>query len=475
MITAPHPNQQLTPQEQWLRAAYTGEWYELIEKTAGGQWRSLVKPYKIEGALKHLADERKITGYRPEKNTRAIVIDIDHKKGYCSKYWHKSGESKEILLLQDQVEKIGCSLSVIRSSYSGGLHLYVSLPEAIPCWVAHWAGVALLRASGMEEGQGQAEVFPSRLDYLEQGRARSHGFRLPGQEGSALVVNGAMVEDGDLIYKQLNEDLENTEICHEWQNFIESAKSQRKLRNRKSWASNECVNAKDLRWTESGQSQEILKKVTTAVRFAHPNIDCPVELGRIIRETVVRLEGFDRYASSNTKKDLMRENGGIHERWARSSLRKEFRGRASENEADLGGDKKRNERLFKQSRVKLQSLWKKYKEAGKWSKRQVAKAAGMARATLEKHWEYWVSLLAYTPPSNGVRQGGNRYRKAMSPSGRYICRKIASKFDQAFIYLDEFDCFVKNPLKKLLDSSILYSSSPPPRALPVVDTWHHRC
>jgi hypothetical protein len=127
----------------------------------------------------------------------------------------------------------------------------------------------------------------------------------------------------------------------------------------------------------------------------------------------------------------------------------------------LGGDKHRNERLFKESREKLKVVWRNCKKAAGLSKRELAKAAKISRRTLEKHWEYWVSLLAHTPLSNGVNPGRHQYRKSMAPSNRYNCKKIASKFYEAFIYLDEFDCFIENPLKRLLDSSILCSSPPP--------------
>jgi hypothetical protein len=407
IIVAPPPNRQAPPQEQWLRAAYSGGWYEVIEKREGGSWRSLPRPYRIEGLLRHLADESKITGYRPEKNTRVIVFDIDQKKKYRSQYWDRYGESSELLELQRHVELIGGRVSLLRSSASGGLHPYVSLPSAIPCWLAHWVGRELLERSGMVAAAGQAELFPSQIEYSETERARSNGFRLPGQTGSALITGKTFIEDAELIYLQLLADIGDTEICNAWREILETARAKKKgWRIEKGNGAARVEKIKPTaKWTQHGQSQRVLAGITTAVRLANPHILCPFRLGAIIRKTAIATEGFEEYASHSTKKDLMRKTGGLAERWARSSLRKKFGTTEGVPEDKIGSDKDRNRRLFRQSQARLTRIWKSIKDASSWSKRQVARASGLSRRTLEKHWGYWVQLVAHTPLSNGVRCG----------------------------------------------------------------------
>jgi hypothetical protein len=464
------PHQQPTPQEQWLSVAHPSEWHFAITKKPGGEWVSLPKPYRREAICNLTSSERNIAGIRPEGSVRSITCDFDHKEDYSSKYWHKFARSKELIQLEQEANKAGCSVSFIRSSESGGLHCYISLPEAAPCWLAHWIGMELFRRAGIEAQQGQAELFPSRMDFqqdLSLGRVQSQGFRLPGQHGSALIVNESYVEDCDLIYSQLNNDLEQAEDCYEWRKLIDAAKQ---LKKRTVWgavgarkkANSFSSEDAGIKWTESGQSERLLLRITTLARIKNPHITCPVQLGEIIRDTALETEGFQEHASDKTKKDLMATHGGWGERLARCSLKKDFGNLKAVPAEKLGGDKHRNERLFKESRAKLKAVWRTCKKAAELSKRELAKAAKLSRRTLEKHWEYWVSLLAHTPLSNGVHPGRHQYRKAIAPSNRYNCKNFASKFDEAFVYLDEFDCFIENPLKRLLDSSILCSSPPHP-------------
>jgi hypothetical protein len=464
----PSPKQQPTPQEQWLSVAHPSEWHFAIAKKPGGEWVSLPRPYRREAICDLTSSERNITGIRPEGSVRSINCDFDHKEGYSSKYWHKFARSKELIQLEQETQKAGCSISFMRSSESGGLHCYISLPEAAPCWLAHWIGMELFRRAGIEAQQGQAELFPSRMDFqqdLSLGRVQSQGFRLPGQHGSALIVNESYIEDCDLIYRQLSDDLEQAEDCHEWRKLIEAAKQLKKktlwgVAGVKKKANNFRSEESGIKWTGSGQSEKLLLRITTLARIKNPHITCPIQLGAIIKDVAFSTEGFDEHASDKTKKDLIASRGGWGERLARCSLKKDFGNLKAVSQEELGGDKYRNERLFKESQAKLKVVWRTCKKAAELSKRELAKAAKISRKTLEKHWEYWVSLLAHTPLSNGVCRGGGRYRKLMRPSNQYNCKNFASKLDEAFIYLDEFDCFIENPLKRLLDSSILCSSPP---------------
>jgi hypothetical protein len=462
-------SQQPTPQEQWLAAAHPSEWHFAIAKKPGGEWVSLPRPYGREAICNLASSERNIAGIRPEGSVRSITCDFDHKEDYSSKYWHPFARSKELIKLEKEAEKTGCLISFMRSSESGGLHSHISLPTAAPCWLAHWIGLELFRRAGIEAQQGQAELFPSRMDYrgdLSLGRVQSQGFRLPGQHGSALIVNDSYIEDCDLIYKQLNDDLDQAQDCHEWRKLIEAAKELKKktvwnARGSKKKANSFSGEESGIKWTGGGQSEKLLLRITTLARIKNPHIKCPIQLGEIIKDVAFSTEGFDEHASDKTKKDLMAPLGGWGERLARSSLKRDFGNLKAVPQEKLGGDKDRNERLFKESRAKLKAVWRACKKAAELSKRELAKAAKISRRTLEKHWEYWVSLLAHTPLNNGVCRGGSRYQKAVKPLGPYSCKKIASKFDKVPIYLNEFNCFVENSLKRLLDSSILCSSPPP--------------
>ena len=454
MITARHLDQQPTPQEQWLSVAHPSEWHQVIIKKFRGEWTSQKKPSTRKAICDLIGNSKVVAGIRPEKLTRSITCDFDHKEDYSSKYWHAFARSKELIKLEREAQKTGCTVSFIRSSESGGLHAYVSLPTAVPCWQAHWIGIELFRRAGIEAQQGQAELFPSRIDYQEDlslGRVQSHGFRLPGQAGSALIVNNSYIEDCDLIYKQLCDDLDQTEECHEWGELIEAAKNLSKETRRAAKTTRKNAKAisgyeAGIKWTGKGQSEQFLLRITTLTRIKNPHIDCPVQLGEIIRDTAFKTEGFEKHASEKTKKDLMQPRGGWGERMARSSLKKDFGKSKAAPQEKLGGDKDRNKRLFRQSEAKLTKVWRRFKDAGEWSKRELARVAGMSRRTLEKHWNYWVSLLAHTPSNNGVAPGAG----GQEPHGeqRKTEEVIRNSFAEYF-FVDELEIFVKIPSLKL--------------------------
>lgn len=442
-MVAPQPgNRQATPQEIWLRASYSGEWFEVIERRGGGEWVSVAKPYKLKNLLLHLADESKITGIRPEKKTRSIICDIDCKEKYHSKYWRQYGKSKELIELEKQVESIGGILSILRSSHSGGLHAVISLPEAIPCWLAHWLGRWLLGRSGMAAEAGQAELFPSRINFSADGRRqRSHGFRLPGQKGSALIAGNRFIEDTEIIYQQLISDLDNTKICPEWRKALASAKQLRPSSKQKLFAPKiNTASTGNLEWTGQNQSNDLLQRITTQARLKYRKIEDVDQLANIIYKMAINLKGYEKHASDTTKRDL----AGWCKRCARSSLSKPFYGKAAIEKNTEG--KHRNEYLKKLAKSKLTKLAKQGQEVKSWSKRQIAKAAGMARVTLEKHWDYWVQLVAYTPPNNGVGREGPQGSGSPKGQSNEIKSKVTCKYEEIYFYCDEIGCFIKKSI-----------------------------
>ena len=450
MLPAPPPKPQ-SPFQQWLVAAHSSEWFEVIERHESTGWSSIRKPFTIEGLVKHFSNPDFVSGIRQEKFVRYGVADIDHKEDYASQYWHQFAKSPELIELERRAEQIGCRVSFLRSSHSGGLHVFVSFPEAIHAWLAHWLMLWLLEASGMAVKAGQAEVFPSRIDYRSDGqRARSNGFRLPGQEGSALIVAESFYEGTDTIYGQLLDDLENTEYCREWKRALNKCKEFRyfKLKAERDFDRTGVKPETDIEWKEGGNSNEMLRKITTIVRMANRNIKCAIQIGRIIRDVAMSAPGFDQFASEETKKDLMRERGGWAERWAKSSLSKRFCGMLASCERDSG----RNERLSNESKKKIKDFAESHPEASTWSKRKLAREIGIARGTLEKHWEYWVSLMAHTPSNNGGGQleedknlslEANLARKEEKVG---VIDKIIDQFWDIFTEqdLNEFDYMIKS-------------------------------
>ncbi len=395
---------------QFIAAVFSNPRAHVITKPTrnGYSWQSEFKTWSltsIAGAIYNLA---LIVGIRPEGLLRLLVIDIDRKLGRISPYWHPAGLSRQLLDLERHARAAGCGFTLVRSSASGGLHACILLPVAIPAWQAYWVGKALITAAGMEEGPGRCELFPSRIDYCETtDRARwakSNGFRLPGQDGSALIAGERTANDTDLIYQELLAELQQAEPVPGWDALLETATVLKRSTAASSYPSSCRTPSKrthGVRWSGAGQSQENLRCLTSWARAAFPEARTIAALAAIIRAAALDAPGFAEHASETTKRDLTGRRGDWAERWARSSLK---RSRPHNSPASTGGDKHHNKRLAKLSQAKLTRAWRDAPgSAAKWSKRMVAKVAGLSRQVVDKHWGFWLQLVGgQHPPITGA-------------------------------------------------------------------------
>jgi hypothetical protein len=445
----------------WLRLALSSEYTEVILKKPEEPFVSISRPWRLSAIAHAVANSENIVGIRPEKSIRAIIVDIDNKEKTTSPYWQENGKSKELLALQKHAEDCGCQLTMLQSSESRGLHAILSLPEATPAWLGHWVGQELLRRSGMHPGAGRAEIFPSEIPYVRgegqtwaANKGRSNGVRLPGQKGCKLITDRGMIEDGELIYQQLICDLENTENCPEWRNLLDS--SRRLAKQIKRGATGRHGGRKDtdskirrklasdIRWERGGESAEVLARIATHCRIKYPRITCEYQLADIIRNYAVSAKGYEQYTSEQSKKDIENVKSGWALRWARSSLRRAWVNRNGAKgecviEGRAGSDKHRNERLYKQSRAKLTHVWKQFKDVSSWSKSQVARAAGMTRRILEKHWDYWLQLTVPTPINNVGATMPAAPGVAAQLSTTDTNTRITYKFVEKYIYIEDFE------------------------------------
>lgn len=431
----------------WLGLAFSHEWAEVILKKPSQDWVSAHRPWRLDRIAAEVEHGKQVIGVRPEGRVRVILLDFDRKPGTASRYWHPTAQSPELIRLQQEAEDCGCQVTWLVSSASGGLHGVLTLPEGVSAWLAHWVGMKLLERAGIESGQGQAEVFPSHMPYAageQKAWARSNGFRLPGQEGCKLIAAGNFIESPEAIYQQLICDFDLAENCDEWKLLIEQAKEKCKTSKFTKTGTDKKTfrfagKTAGVKWTAAGQSQQNLARITTWARQKYPNLESAQQLGAVIKQATLNAEGFNEFASEQTKKDVMRENGGICERWARSSLRRQWNKGRAVAEEKIGGDKHHNQRLYKQSQAKLTRIWKQIKNAAHLSKRAVAKAAGITRSTLEKHWDYWLRLVACTPGINGGRRGGAAVGRDVRLDLKADSPKVT---DKIYVFIDEVEMFV---------------------------------
>ena len=126
-----------------------------------------------------------VIGMRPDRYTMWGIIDIDA----TSKY-HPSQDPTAITTILDALEDIGlCRTLLNQSSHSGGLHLYVPLPEPTSSFGMAVALKYALEAAGIQLRSGQCETFPNPKRYVSQGQGFSvyNGIRMPMQPETGFV------------------------------------------------------------------------------------------------------------------------------------------------------------------------------------------------------------------------------------------------------------------------------------------------
>lgn len=148
-------------------------------------------PLPPRSLYEHWAQADLLVGVRPSSHRDGtfpfLILDIDITSPYYPRCKRNEAKLKAIL---GTLEEIGlCRYVPIRSSNSGGLHIYFPLPEPVSCDGLARAVYETLRQAGFEIRNGVLEIFPnvradSRVKTLFQ------GIRLPLQQGSCALTQG---------------------------------------------------------------------------------------------------------------------------------------------------------------------------------------------------------------------------------------------------------------------------------------------
>ena len=146
------------------------------------QWTTNKYPMRSRSLWARWQDAATMIGVRFGNQTRYALIDIDA----CGDYHTPQGLNR----IQEALEPIGLVRTVpIRSSWSGGWHLYIPLPEAVSTFSLACTLKHALEAQGVTVQPGHCEVFPNIKPY---GRAwevtEYNGHRLPLQPGSGSCL-----------------------------------------------------------------------------------------------------------------------------------------------------------------------------------------------------------------------------------------------------------------------------------------------
>lgn len=252
---------------------------DAIVKTVQG-WKTLKHPLHKALLFQNHRDPSKIIGVRFGKETKYLAADIDRKS-----YIHPAKNPIGFGKFLEAMEKIGlCRHISLQSSWSGGLHLYFSLPKKVNTYDAacliKWA---CLKA-GLIITPGHLELFPNTKNYVpynpknpNQQFSLYNGLRLPCQpKTGSFLLDSDFNPISDRISKFLDwaeQDAQGQDFA-KFRRLLKTARKRlQKLEKRisKKLSQNALGWKKDLEtiittgWTGYGETNDLLSRM---VRYA---------------------------------------------------------------------------------------------------------------------------------------------------------------------------------------------------------------
>lgn len=223
-------------------------------------------PIKSRVLWQQWQDAAQLIGVRFDDITVYALIDIDINSPY-----HPRQNPESLTIIQAALETIGIARTVtVRSSWSGGLHLYIPLPEAISTFNLSLAIKQCLEAQALEIKAGQLEIFPNDKAYGVVCKIEYRAHRLPLQPGSGSHL---LDEDLNPLSNQLIDFFSAWDIAASGQDMVVLRRAlkiarenrhksikPRKLGNVEAWRVDlETTLAQG--WTGHGQTNHLLKEI----------------------------------------------------------------------------------------------------------------------------------------------------------------------------------------------------------------------
>jgi hypothetical protein len=259
-------------------------------------------------------DPNCIIGIRPDKDTRWGILDIDITSPY-----HPQRDPAALQSIRSALEDIGIVRTLLcQSSHSGGLHLYLPLPEIISSYGLAVALKLHLSAAGFKLRSGQLEIFPNVKRYIPQGQGHSlyNGIRLPFQPNTGFI---ALDNDLTPLPWTLEDWLNAFDLAASAQDLpllktqIAEAKLNHRIRNGdrtpqslESWQ--ERINQEKQGWSGPGETNEKLKALACEARV-FMGMDSEEQIAEYIEQTALSTPGFREHSSH--QRDLKQRSRDI--------------------------------------------------------------------------------------------------------------------------------------------------------------------
>ena len=367
--------------------------------------------------FKRWQNKRKLIGVRFRQTTRYFMLDID-----IGSIYHPENNPNALQRIREVLESIGvCRWLIVRSSCSGGIHLYCPLPDQFVVWrVARLLEQTLLGA-GFEIADGTLEVFPNYIPYIPDPESRPllKGHRLPLQPGTAsyLLDEDLNVVSDDLTsfiqaWEQtaLGQDSElfaakvaavkpvqascNSEVVQEWKARLEEHLA--------------------IGWTGNSQTQGLSKDICIYARVFLGLSWAKVQAYAI--EELPKLPGYRQYCGHQRNiqrvvRDWVKTNERNKRYYPIGSLSK-----STPQKTGLSNAEREQEVREKIQRTMDQLQQDQLLEAGKTARlKQLRELISCSPATLYRHKDLWHPA-HFQPPVIPCLEGDTADRKTIKSS-----------------------------------------------------------
>lgn len=291
---------------------YRWRWIEASNDSNSSdiKWATNTKhPIKPRALWVKYQDAQTIVGVRFGNTTSYAMLDIDSDSVYL-------GQIHRVL---EALETIGIGrVVIVRSSWSGGVHVYCPLPRPMPTFSVAVAVATALEAQGIHLQPGQIEAFPNVKTYAKHwlGQFNDYnGHRLPLQPGT-----GGWLLGNDLEPLELAPDLSrffalwDNALLYQDEELLDQAvsiaRSNRRRRRRavgpvESWRDDLKLTIEE-GWTGPGQTNNLLKEIGCYGRVFEGLAG--VELAEYMERVATSSPGYERYCNHQ------------HEIWKRCCL-----------------------------------------------------------------------------------------------------------------------------------------------------------
>jgi hypothetical protein len=262
------------------------------------EWKTITKyPLRPRSLWAQWQDAAQLVGLRFDDTTAYGLIDIDIDSPY-----HPSQGTDALFLIRAALETIGIYRTIlISSSFSGGFHLYLPLPEQVPTFGLAIALKQCLEAQGLQLGQGKLETFPNAKAYAKPGTfIEYNAHRLPLQPASGSYL---LDDDHNPISADLTQFFQQWDIASAGQDIdelhqaIATAKTNRSTRSKQKpivaeWQRDLETELTD-GWTDHGQTNHLLKTIACyGVVFKGLEGDT---LADYVHQTAIALPGYAQW------------------------------------------------------------------------------------------------------------------------------------------------------------------------------------